>query len=94
MRRSTLVAVLVASAVTMVVLPRDIDTVSNSTEVDVLSQLPPNVRILLAGGLCDNIQGVFMSLIRDFPHLPQDRREEAFENIEYYRDWLRKKNCG
>jgi hypothetical protein len=93
MKRRVLVGVMAVSLGVVLFIPRETETVGTTEAVPEVV-LPYRVQILLRGGLCDNIQSVFETLVRDFPHVLQPQRQEALADIEYYRTWLQRKNCG
>lgn len=96
MKRRVLVAIMGGSlgVVTLVAIPETRHQPTPPTEAEVVAKLPADVRVLLAGGLCDNIQAGFMVEVQRFPMTPQVNRPAVLERIEYYREWLRRKGCG
>lgn len=97
MKRSQLVAIMGASVVTVVLVrptehkPPD---PPEPTVADLVTKLPKEVQVLLPGGLCDNIHAAFMIEVQRLPMTPTANRDVVQERIDYYREWLRRKNCG
>jgi hypothetical protein len=93
MRTRVYVITVTVSLVSVFTL-RQLEPTPLSQEVDIVSRLPKEVQVLLPNGLCDNIHAVFLMEVRQFTSTPQPQRQAALERIEYYREWLRRKNCG
>lgn len=78
----------------LLLAPNEPEAAPPVTTRNVVPDLPQDVQVLLVNGLCDNIQSVFDMEVQNVPNLTLEARKVALERIEYYREWLRRKNCG
>lgn len=87
------------SAVTVSLLSvltvREIDRQAVVPVVDVVNtQLPREVRVLLPGQLCDNLQGTLMWYVKALLETPYHVRLELQDSIVRTREALRNAGCG